>query len=199
MCLSCGNAHTCTHIHTPHTHSHPHTCTHTHSGGTNYTITGTGLDSVQQPCLLFYVDGAAGEGRTRRQTAGRIMNYIQSEVSMKCAHCDTTPRYIYPPPLSLPITYCVFFIFQPCTLDTNNHTRMQCPTPRILFTNSSMGQASLGLLMDCVTDLLMINATVTILQDPSFSMFRDTLDFTQNENIELAIQVTYHVSSCELM
>ena len=75
---------------------------------------------------------------------------------------------------------------------------MQCPTPRILFTISSMGQASLGLLMDRVTDLLMINATVTILQDPSFSMFRDTLEFTQNENIELAIQVTYHVRSCEV-
>ena len=169
---------------------------HTHSGGTNYTITGTGLDSVQQPRLLFYVDGAAGEGRTKRQTAGRIMNYIQSEVSMERAHCDTN---LNPPHLSLPITYCVFFIFQPCTLDTNNHTRMQCPTPRILFTNSSMGQASLGLLMDRVTDLLMINATVTILQDPSFSMFTDTLEFTQNENIELAIQVMYYVRSCEVM
>ena len=76
---------------------------------------------------------------------------------------------------------------------------MQCPAPRILFTNFSMGQASLGLLMDRVTDLLMINATVTIFPDPSFSMFTDTLEFTQNENIELAIQVTYHVRSCEIM
>ena len=79
---------TCAHInltHTPsHTHSPSHTHTpHPHSGGTNYTITGTGLDSVQQPRLLFYMDGAAGEGRTRRQTAGQNMNYIQSEVSME--------------------------------------------------------------------------------------------------------------------
>ena len=174
---------------------------HTHSGGTNYTITGTGLDSVQQPRLLFYVDGAAGEERTRRQTAGRIMNYIQSEVSMERAHCDTNlnpPRYIYPPPLSLPTCY-LFFIFQPCTLDANNPTRMQCPAPRISFTISSMGQASLGLLMDRVTDLLMINATVTILPDPSFSMFTEIQEFTQNENIELAIQVMYHVRSCDIM
>ena len=62
-----------------------------------------------------------------------------------------------------------------------------------------MGQTSLGLLMDRVTDLLTINATVTILPDPSFTMFTETHEFTQNENIELQIQVTYHVRSCEIM
>ena len=62
-----------------------------------------------------------------------------------------------------------------------------------------MGQASLGLLMDRVTDLLMINATVTILPDPSFLMFTDIQEFTQNENIELKIQVMFHVRSCEVM
>ena len=78
--------HTLTCPHTPiHLHTPPHT--HPHSGGTNYTITGTDLNSVQQPRLLFYVDSAAGEGRTRRQTAGQNMNYIQSEVSMECGSC----------------------------------------------------------------------------------------------------------------
>ena len=67
------------HLHIP---THPHTLT-PHSGGTNYTITGTGLNSVQQPRLLFYMEGAAREGRRRRQTAGQNMNYIQSEVSME--------------------------------------------------------------------------------------------------------------------
>ena len=80
---------------TPHTHTHTltHSLTltprhsHPHSGGTNYTVTGTDLDSVQQPRLLFYMDGAAGEGRTRRQTAGQTVNYIQSEVSMERGSC----------------------------------------------------------------------------------------------------------------
>ena len=72
---------------------------------------------------------------------------------------------------------------------------MQCPTPRVSFTNSFMGQVSLGLLMDRVTDLLMINATVTVLPDPSFSMFSDVMEFTQNENIPLTIEV----KSCEIM
>ena len=62
-----------------------------------------------------------------------------------------------------------------------------------------MGQTSLGLLMDRVTDVLMINATVTILPDPSFLTFTDIEEFTQNENIELKIQVMYHVRSCEVM
>ena len=53
-----------------------------------------------------------------------------------------------------------------------------------------MGQASLGLLMDRVTDLLTINATVTILPDPSFTVFTEAHEFTPNENIELQIQVT---------
>ena len=54
------------------------THTHPHSGGTNYTITGTNLNSVQQPRLLFYVEGVAELGRRRRQTAGQ--NYVQSQV-----------------------------------------------------------------------------------------------------------------------
>ena len=93
---TCGHVNL-THTLTPHTTTslaltHPFTFippthTHPHSGGTNYTITGTDLNSVQQPRLLFYMDSAAGEGRTRRQTAGRIMNYIQSEVSMECGSC----------------------------------------------------------------------------------------------------------------
>ena len=62
-----------------------------------------------------------------------------------------------------------------------------------------MGQTSLGLLMDRVTDVLMVNATVTILPDPSFLTFTDIEEFTQNENIELKIQVMYHVRSCEVM
>ena len=71
--------------------SHPHTPSHSHphSGGTNYTITGTGLNSVRHPRLLFYMEGAAREGRRRRQTAGQNMNYIQSEVSMECACCES--------------------------------------------------------------------------------------------------------------
>ena len=73
---------------------------------------------------------------------------------------------------------------------------MQCPAPRVSFTNSFMGQVSLGLLMDRVTDLLMINATVTVLPDPSFLMFSDVLEFTQNENIQLKIQV---IMPCEVM
>ena len=81
----------------PHTltPSHPHNLTltptpshpHPHSGGTNYTITGTGLNSVQQPRLLLYMEGAVREGRRRRQTAGQNMNYIQSEVSMEHGSC----------------------------------------------------------------------------------------------------------------
>ena len=50
--------------------------------------------------------------------------------------------------------------------------------------------------MDRVTDLLMINATVTVLPDPSFLMFSDVLEFTQNENIQLKIQV---IMPCEVM
>jgi len=42
---------------------------------------GTNLDSVQQPRLLFYVEGVAEPGRRRRQTAGQ--NYVQSQVSME--------------------------------------------------------------------------------------------------------------------
>ena len=81
----------------PHTltPSHPHNLTltptpshpHPHSGGTNYTITGTGLNSVQQPRLLLYMEGAVREGRRRRQTASQNMNYIQSEVSMEHGSC----------------------------------------------------------------------------------------------------------------
>ena len=85
---------------------------------------------------------------------------------------------------------------QPCEVDPTNPTRMQCPAPRVSFTNFSMGQVSLGLLMDRVTDLLMINATVTILPDPAFSMFSDVLEFAQNENIQLTIHV---IMSCEVM
>ena len=73
----------------PHTPSHPHP----HSGGTNYNITGTGLNSVQQPRLLFYMEGTAREGRRRRQTDGQNMNHIQSEVSME--HGSYKPNIIF--------------------------------------------------------------------------------------------------------
>ena len=94
---------------------------------------------------------------------------------------------LHPPPISFS---------QPCEVDPTNPSRMQCRAPRVSFTNSSMGQVSLGLLMDRVTDLLMINATVTILPDPSFSMFSDVMEFAQNENRPLEIQV---FMPCEIM
>ena len=102
-----------------------------------------------------------------------------------------TTVWAWAPPLS-----------QPCEVDLTNPSRMQCSAPRVSFTNSSMGQVSLGLLMDRVTDLLMINATVTVLPDPSFLMFSDVQEFTQNDNRPLTIQVIimsceHHVRSCE--
>jgi len=123
------------------------------SGGTNYTITGTNLDSVQQPHLLFYVEGVAEPGRRRRQTAGQ--NYVQS---------------------------------QPCTVDAMNPNRMQCPAPTILSTNGSVGQTTIGLLMDGVRDLLTLNSTVTVHPDPSFMVFEGVQEFSQNEDIVLTIQ-----------
>ena len=66
---------------------------------------------------------------------------------------------------------------------------MLCPAPAILSTNDSMGQMSIGLLMDGVTDLLMLNSTVVVHPDPSFTMFEGVREFSQNEDIVLTIQV----------
>ena len=61
---------------------------------------------------------------------------------------------------------------------------MQCLAP-----NGSVGQTPIGLLMDGVRDLLMLNSTVTVHPDPSFMMFEGVQEFSQNEDIVLSIQV----------
>ena len=73
----------------PHIPTHTYTPTHTHSGGTNYNITGTNLDSVQQPRLLFYVEDMAELGRRQRQTAGQ--NYVESQVRTHLIEQVSTP------------------------------------------------------------------------------------------------------------
>jgi len=66
---------------------------------------------------------------------------------------------------------------------------MQCPTPTIMSTNGSVGQTTIGLLMDGVRDLLTLNSTVTVHPDPSFMVFEVVQEFSQNEDIVLTIQV----------
>ena len=69
-------------------------------------------------------------------------------------------------------------------MDAVNPNHMQCLAP-----NGSVGQTPIGLLMDGVRDLLMLNSTVTIHPDPSFMMFEGVQEFSQNEDIVLSIQV----------
>ena len=73
---------------------------------------------------------------------------------------------------------------QPCTVDAMNPNRMQCPAP-----NGSVGQTPIGLLMDGVRDLLMLNSTVTVHPDPSFTMFEGVQEFQWRQEIMLTIQV----------
>jgi len=92
--------------------THPHTHTHPHSGGTNYTITGTNLDSVQQPRLLFYVEDMAELGRRQRQTAGQ--NYVESQVRTHLIKQISTP-----PPNTVSINYHI-------STNLNNHKVAPC-------------------------------------------------------------------------
>ena len=52
-----------------------------------------------------------------------------------------------------------------------------------------MGQSPIGLLMDGVRDLLMLNSTVTVHPDPSFTVFEGVQKFSTNEDFMLTIQV----------
>ena len=102
-----------------------------------------------------------------------------------CCHEDNLPHCAQ----QYPLPHCCAHTHQPCTVDAMNPNRMQCPAPTILSTNGSVGQTTIGLLMDGVRDLLTLNSTVTVHPDPSFTMFEVVQEFSQNEDIILTIQV----------
>ena len=100
---------------------------------------------------------------------------------------------------------CVFPIQPCCTLDEDlrcrvtSSTEMQCRAPSLeeipemqvqLLTQQEGVAVSIGLVMDGVTDLLDVNTTVTVYQNPEIDEFSSVQEYEQNNEITLTITVS---------
>ena len=66
---------------------------------------------------------------------------------------------------------------------------LTCLAPVLNSSQFSAAEVSIGLLMDGVTSLLMLNASVAVSSDPIIKKFSSLLQYRENENFYLTIEV----------
>lgn len=142
-------------------------CLLPYSGGTTYMIKGKNLDTVQEPRLLLHLP--TSQSRRRRQTDGPIQSEVWL-ITISSGHQISSPS----PSL------------QPCTVEMSD--RMTCSAPAInISAMASQQPATIGLLMDGVTELIRIDGQrIVIHSNPRFKTFDQS--FRSNDEIRLTVQ-----------